>query len=135
MPKQSRAALEGSHLWVGSVVIDCADLPRMIAFWSEALHYIPRDPPEADGVVLKDPKGQGPNVSLYRSDEGPFDDYRLHLDLYASDSDREVERLVRLGATVVRPGEAGHDFVTLADPDGNLFDVIDKRGWLPGQRV
>jgi len=122
-------------LWIGSIVLDCTDLARMMAFWREALHYVPREPPEPDGVVLKDPDGQGPNLTLNRSSEGPLDDYRLHLDLYASEPERQVERLLRLGARLVRPAEAGEDFVTLSDPDGNLFDVIDKRGWALGRRA
>ena len=126
--------MERNGIWVGSIVIDCSDLEKMIAFWQEALHYVPRDPPEDDGVVLKDPSGAGPNLSLNRTSEAPLDDYRLHLDLYSADPDAEVARLVRLGATVRRPAEKGADFVTLADPDGNLFDVIDKRGWSFGRR-
>ena len=125
------------ELWVGSIVIDCTNLPKMITFWQAALHYVPRDPPEEDGVVLKDPAGRGPNISLNRSSEGPLDDYRLHLDLYSSDPESEVARLLALGATLNRPAVPGEeeDFVTFADPDGNLFDVIDKRGWSFGQRA
>jgi len=133
--RERRPTTERSKSWIGSIVVDCTDLPRMIAFWREALHYVPREPPEADGVVLKDPEGRGPNLSLNRTSEGPLDDYRLHLDLYSSDPEREVERLLRLGATLNRPAEQGHDFVTLADPDGNLFDVIDKTDWSFGRRV
>jgi hypothetical protein len=123
------------RIWVGSVVIDCTDLPKMMDFWQAALHYVPRDPPTEGGVVLKDPAGVGPNLSLYHTDEGPLEDYRLHLDLYSSDPEREVERLLRLGATLKRPAETGSDFVTLADPDGNLFDVIDKKAWEFGRRA
>ncbi len=125
---------ENGRIWVGSIVVDCSDLPRMLAFWQEALHYVPRDPPEADGVVLKDPKGRGPNLCLSRTTEGPLDDYRIHLDLYSSEPESEVERLLHLGATLERPADETHDFATLADPDGNLFDVIDKKGWRFGQR-
>lgn len=121
--------------WIGSIVIDCSDLERMLAFWQAALNYVPRDPPEPDGVVLKDPRGVGPNVSLYRTDERPLTDYRLHLDLYASDPLREVERLVHLGARVLAPSTVERDFATLADPDGNPFDVIDKKGWRFGRRA
>jgi len=121
--------------WVGSIVIDCTHLSRMIEFWQEALHYLPRDPPDEEGVVLKDPAGRGPNLSLNRTREGPLRDYRIHLDLYSSDPEREVVRLLALGATLERKAEEGHDFVTLADPDGNLFDVIDKRGWEFGRRA
>jgi Glyoxalase-like domain len=122
-------------LWVGSVVIDCHDLDRMILFWRVALGYVPREPPTDDGVVLADPREVGPNVTLSRSDEGPLEDYRLHLDLYSSTPEAEVDRLVALGATVRRRAEPGEDFVTLADPDGNQFDVIDKRGWAFGRRA
>ena len=135
MSNERKLTAVNGKIWIGAIVIDCDDLPRMIAFWQEALHYIPRDPPDATGVVLKDPEGRGPNLSLNLTSEGPLDDYRLHLDLYSSDPEGEVERLLRLGATLNRPAEKGHDFVTLADPDGNLFDVIDKKGWSYGRRV
>jgi hypothetical protein len=120
-------------MWVGSIVIDCSDLPRMMAFWQEALGYVPRDPPEEDGVVLMDPSGRGPNVSLNLTPESPLADCRIHLDLYSSQPEEDVQRLIRLGATLKSAAETGRDFVTLADPDGNLFDVIDKRGWSYGR--
>jgi len=107
----------------------------MIAFWQGALGYVPRDPPKEDGVILRDPVGAGPNLCLHRTDEGRLEDYRIHLDLYSSNAGSEVSRLLRLGATLNRPAEKGHDYVTLADPDGNLFDVIDKRGWSFGRRA
>ena len=50
---------------------------------------------------------------------------RLHLDLYAENREREVARLVEIGAVRYpwryRPGD---DFVVLADPDDNLFCVV-----------
>jgi hypothetical protein len=92
--------MERSKIWIGSIVVDCTDFPRMMAFWQEALHYVPRESPEKDSVVLKDPEGQGPNLSLNQTSEGPLDDYRLHLDLYTADPEGEVERLIRLGATL-----------------------------------
>jgi hypothetical protein len=112
----------------------------MIEFWSEALHYIPRDAPQPDGVILRDPKGRGPNLNLNLPSEGPLKEYRLHMDLYAPDPAAEVERLVRLGATLKRAPEQASDFVTLADPDGNLFDLIDinwpdqSKDWWFGKR-
>jgi hypothetical protein len=33
-------------MYVGSVVIDCNDFAAMYAFWTTALRYVPRDPPE-----------------------------------------------------------------------------------------
>ena len=133
--RAKKARAPAPALWLGSIVIDCTDFPRMVAFWQGALRYVPRDPPESDRVILKDPAGFGPNIALHRTKEQPLDDYRLHLDLYSFDPHAEVKRLVELGAQVRRPARPGEDFITLADPDGNLFDVIDKKGWAFGRRV
>jgi len=54
---------------------------------------------------------------------------RLHLDLYTNDKENEVERLVEIGATRYpwryRPND---DFIVLADPDDNLFCVVQVTG-------
>ena len=51
-------------LKIGSVVINCKDFDRTVAFWKEALHLVPRDPAEREFTVLRDPGGAGPNVSV-----------------------------------------------------------------------
>jgi hypothetical protein len=117
--------MEDDTVRIGSIVIDCDDFPRVMKFWQEALGYVPKRPPEDGWVILRDPKGRGPNVSINRSSEGPLDEYRLHLDLYTPDQKGEVERLLGLGATLKRSPEPGEDFVVLADPDGHLFCVVD----------
>ncbi len=52
---------------------------------------------------------------------------RIHLDVVPMDQtrDEEVERLLRLGATLVddRRADDGTGWVVLADPDGNEFCV------------
>jgi hypothetical protein len=113
---------------VGSVVIDCNDFEGMSVFWQEALRYVPREPAEDGWVVLCDPEGLGVNVALQGVPEPRVGKNRLHLDLYAADPESDVERLLAIGATRhPREPEPGEDFVVLVDPEGNLFDVIDKR--------
>ena len=53
---------------------------------------------------------------------------RFHIDFAAGGNlDAETERLVGLGATVVaKVAENGIRFTTLADPEGNKFDVTDE---------
>jgi catechol 2,3-dioxygenase-like lactoylglutathione lyase family enzyme len=113
---------------VGAVVIHCKDFEVMFAFWREALRYVPREAPEPDWVVLRDPQGIGVNVSIGQVEELGPNNNNLHLDLYADHPETEIERLLGLGAKrrdrVVEPGE---DFVVLEDPEGNLFCVVDKR--------
>ncbi len=111
-------------LKIGSVVINCQDFDRTVAFWKEALHLVPRDPAEREFTVLRDPGGAGPNVSVQDTDELKFGRNRMHLDLYATDQEAEVERLVKLGATIQRPAQEGQDFVILGDPEGKLFCVV-----------
>ena len=111
---------------IGSIVIRCRELEKMLRFWQEALHYVPKEPPKGGWVILRDPSGRGPHVSLDHVDEKRVGRRsRLHLDLYTEDQAREVERLVGLGATRYPwRYEPGADFVVLADPDDNLFCVI-----------
>jgi catechol 2,3-dioxygenase-like lactoylglutathione lyase family enzyme len=111
-------------LYVGSTVINVADVERGIAFWSSALGYVVRhaDPTFA---VLTDPRRRWSNVSLQLSHEPKLGRNRLHLDLYTADQAGEAARLERLGAT--RPPwdyPPDADFIVLADPDGNEFCVI-----------
>src|SRR6266849_3791895 len=97
----------------------------MLSFWQEALHYVPREPARGGWVVLRDPQGGMPNLSLNQVPTKRTRRSRLHLDLYTNNQEAEVERLVKIGATRYpwryRPGA---DFVVLEDPDGNLFCVI-----------
>ena len=113
---------------VGSIVIRVDDLQRQAAVWAAALDYVPRDGPSEDDFVLLRPRdGVGPNVSLDRVRSTVHVPPRIHLDLYADDQAREVERLIALGASEVhwdkRPPDA--DYVILADPEGNRFCVVD----------
>ncbi len=115
-------------LRIGSIVVNVSDVPRAMAFWTQALGYEPRYEPEPDWVILQPIDGDGPNLSLNLGESRPEPFPHIHLDLYAPDQGVEVERLLELGASRVEdwpyPDEP-HDFVVLADPDGNRFCVID----------
>jgi hypothetical protein len=116
---------------IGSIVVRCVRFDELLAFWQEALGYVPREPPRDGWVVLTHPTGGGPNVSLERvvaDDLPPLGDIsRVHLDLYAADQEAEVDRLLGLGATRYdREYGPDDDFVVLVDPDGNRFCVVAK---------
>src|ERR1700761_4415395 len=83
---------------IGAIVIHCYEFDRMLEFWSSALHYVPREPPSGGWVVLTDPQKRGPNVSLQERDHPKASRSWLHLDLYTDNRDREVDRLLGLGA-------------------------------------
>lgn len=121
--------------WVGSIVIDCKKWERMIDFWKEALGYEFVRPKSDDWALLYDPQTKGPNLAFQKDPDGPGPVYWFHFDLYSSDMEGEVQRLLGLGATLVQPAREGFDWVTLVDPDGNPFDVIDTRRFKFGQRT
>jgi len=121
-------------VYIGSIVVWVADVPRAAAFWAGALGYVVRGrddavvDPEASWVVLTDPRRRWANLSLQRSKEPKKGRNRLHLDLYTQDRQAEVARLEALGATrLPRNYDPGDDFVVLADPDGNEFCVVQSR--------
>jgi len=120
-------------LILGSIVIRATDLDTQIAFWTQALDYLVRDPMDEDFVLLHPRSGPGPNLALDLHPSERVLPPRIHLDLYAEDQLAEVQRLTELGATEIpwpdKPADA--DYVVMEDPEGNRFCVIDSRDW-PG---
>ena len=111
---------------LGSVVINCADLELMTAFWAAALDLKPG--PVGEGGTFRVLGGPGVNVSLQVSGAPVSARDQMHLDLYTDDQQHEVERLVGLGARFVRhvDDDPDDDWVVLADPEDNLFCVCTK---------
>ena len=115
---------------IGSIVIRVDDLRRQLDFWTAALDYLPRRGGDPDFVILQPRDGHGPNISLDHVPSTAQVPPRIHLDLYSKEQERDVERLLGLGASRVewsgRPADA--DYVILADPEGNRFCVVDTAG-------
>ncbi|MGN9908650.1 VOC family protein [Phytohabitans sp. LJ34] len=104
---------------LGSVVINCADLERMTAFWAAALHLDP-----APGDRFRVLRGTAVNVSLQVALTRVSARDQMHFDLYTDDQAGEVRRLRELGATFVRHhDDPDDDYVVLTDPEGNEFCV------------
>ncbi|MBB4688287.1 VOC family protein [Amycolatopsis jiangsuensis] len=117
-------------LRLGFPVIGVTDVERAVRFWTEALD-LAATPEWATETwrTLVSPGGERA-LALMHSASPAQPRPRLHLDLLVdstAEQRAEVERLVRLGAREVDwdsyPPEP--DFVVLADPDGNLFCVVD----------
>jgi Glyoxalase-like domain len=112
---------------IGSIVIHCYKFDRMVEFWQKALHYVPRNPAQDGGVVLCDPTQQGPSLSFQAGDcRAPHRSW-IHVDLYSSNRDSGVERLLALGARRYPwRYSSDADFVVLEDSNGNLFCVVQR---------
>ncbi len=113
-------------LRIGSIVWGVNDVASALRFWSEALGYRPRYEPDDDWVILEPVTGYGVQLALQQVKAAAAERRRHHLDLYARDQAAEVARLEGLGATRVEwRYEQDADYVVMADPDGNLFCVIE----------
>jgi Glyoxalase-like domain len=120
-----------------ALAVDCADPNGLARFWCSVLDYEVQD--EDDGVVAIGsplvPEGKDhlgpvpPTLTFAHVPEGKTVKNRLHLDVNPTDrsQDEEIARLVGLGATVVNDNRPEFGWVTLADPEGNEFDVLADR--------
>jgi catechol 2,3-dioxygenase-like lactoylglutathione lyase family enzyme len=114
-------------LRIGSIVIHCHQFDQLVDFWQKALGYVPREPASDGWCVLRDPGGNGPNLSFQGRHTQRRSRNWIHLDLYADDQAKEVARLEALGARRYPwRYRADADFIVLEDPESNLFCVIQK---------
>jgi hypothetical protein len=119
------------------LAIDCADPSGLARFWCSVLDYEVQD--EDDGYVAigspmvlegKNRPGPVPPVLTFAHvPEGKTVKNRVHLDVNPTDrsQDEEIVRLIGLGATVLNDNRPEFGWVTLADPEGNEFDVLADR--------
>ncbi|MFJ6052613.1 VOC family protein [Streptomyces sp. NPDC092307] len=112
---------------VQNVAIDCSDAYELARFWSEVtgrpLHPEVR-PGDQETVVML---AEGPLLYFNQVPEPKTVKNRIHLCLRPTTSrEEEVERLLKLGATLVvdRRQPDGAGWAVLADPEGNEFCVL-----------
>jgi catechol 2,3-dioxygenase-like lactoylglutathione lyase family enzyme len=118
-------------LKLGIPVVGVTDLPRAVAFWTKALDLVAGNEWKSETwCTLNHADGSGRVLGLLRSESPAQQHPRIHLDLFvetAEEQQTEVRRLIAIGAQAVDwdlyPPEP--DFVVLADPDGNIFCVVD----------
>jgi len=105
------------------LAFDAANAGDLAEFWAYATGGKVEDGASHDEAVVSG--SDFPQLVFHRVPEGKTAKNRLHLDLIASDYDSEVARLVGLGASSLNElTSGGARWSTLADPEGNEFDVI-----------
>jgi hypothetical protein len=111
---------------VFGVSYDAADAKVAASFWAAALSRSVGDGADAYSAVVEtaDP-ASGPRIGFRRVPEPKTVKNRMHFDLITPDFPSELERLFALGATKLNEVRDGAHWVTLADPEGNEFDLIE----------
>ncbi|MDT4914760.1 MAG: hypothetical protein QOC66_3888 [Pseudonocardiales bacterium] len=109
------------------ISFDTHDAALVARFWAETLgRHVAEGADARNAVVPPDAVATtGPRLAFHQVPESKTLKNRVHLDLTTTDLEPETVRLQRLGATIVRDvSENGNHWITLADPEGNEFDLI-----------
>ena len=108
---------------VGSVMVDCNDLERVVGFWREILGLEERM--RFPGYVfLGRMSPKGPRLAFQQVPEPKTVKNRVHLDLGAADPEAFITRATGLGATRLADHDlTGIHWTVMADPEGNEFCV------------
>jgi predicted enzyme related to lactoylglutathione lyase len=109
---------------VVAISIDTADAAKLADFWSDLLGVGVGEgaTPQSASIPASD---SSPQLLFHQVPEGKSVKNRLHLDLLSNDFEPELNRILELGATRLNElRRAGAHWVTLADPEGNEFDLI-----------
>lgn len=120
---------------IRDVIADCRHPASLTRFWAAVLdgydvapyddaelarlREMGIDDVEDDPTVLVEAPGVFSRFFFQRVDESKAVKNRWHLDLVADDPDAEFTRLLALGATVVADRRQSHNWITMADPEGN----------------
>ncbi|WP_407547634.1 VOC family protein [Streptomyces sp. Pv4-95] len=112
---------------VQNVAIDCADAYELARFWSRVTGrpVNPEDKPGDRETQVQ--LAEGPALYFNQVPESKKVKNRIHLCLRPETArEREVERLLGLGATLVTDhrNSDGSGWAVLADPEGNEFCVL-----------
>jgi Glyoxalase-like domain len=109
-------------LRLANVTFDCAHPPTVAAFWSAALDR-PLDPDPTDHFAsIGQGADNGPAWYFIHVPEPRSVKNRVHVDLVADDREKEIARLLALGATRGPDhSEYGHTWTVMSDPESNEF--------------
>ncbi|MFI5715099.1 VOC family protein [Nocardia sp. NPDC051750] len=109
---------------IACTTFDCTDAAALAGFYAQLLdHPVDADASEFFATVGRG-SGMTPPLMFLKVPERTPGKNSVHLDMMATDLSAEVERAVALGAKHIGDfDEYGLQWATLADPEGNLFDI------------
>ena len=108
--------------------LDCADLERMVAFYTAAFGYERKGTAGSTyASAAPEAGGDGPKLVFQRVPEAKSVKNRMHLDVIVDDIEAEAARYVALGATrVEKISEFGCTWIVMHDPEGNELCLCDS---------
>jgi hypothetical protein len=113
-----------------AVTFDCADAARVAGFWSLVLDRPLDGGGSAEFASIgMEPAESGPTGGavwmFHQVPESKAAKNRVHVDLLSDNRDKAVAHALDHGAQRLGDfDEGGYQWTTLADPEGNEFDIV-----------
>ncbi|MEV6388094.1 VOC family protein [Nocardia xishanensis] len=111
-------------LSIANVTFDCENAGALAGFWAELLELPVDEEASEFFATVGRASGRSPVLMFIQVPDKTPGKNVVHLDLHAPQWREQVERAVALGAKHIADfDEYGQQWTTLADPEGNLFDI------------
>lgn len=110
---------------VDTIMVDCNDIETMAGFWSTVLGLTEKT--RLPGYVWLSPvSARGPSLAFQQVPEPRQGKNRIHLDISTDDPETFIAEVEALGGSRFEEHEiSGFHWNVLADPEGNLFCVLE----------
>lgn len=109
---------------LSSVVVNCVDLEREVAFWRALLGVAEHQRVDGFFVWLEPQQPGGVKLAFQKVTDPTPGRRRLHLDLGVADIGATATRIAELGGRHLEDHEiAGFVWKVMADPEGNEFCI------------
>lgn len=113
-------------LRLSHVTFACDDPQRLAEFWAELLHYNAEE--RGESWAASDPTYGGVELFFNRMAKSPTIELPIHLDINVPDRESELERLLGMGARLVRTksdliGDVSEEWTVMRDLEGNGFCI------------
>jgi Glyoxalase-like domain len=108
------------------IIIDAGDPAALGRWWQDALGWVVVND-DTEEFEIRPAPDRTPGLLFVRAPDAKTVKNRLHLDFRPDHHDKEVERMIGLGAVRADVGQGEQSWVVLADPEGNEFCILRAR--------
>jgi hypothetical protein len=123
------APFAGAPDRLGAICVDANDIDLQVEFWTAASGWAVEARWDT-GAALRHPSGRGPALTMGPPVAPKHGKARIHLDIAPPRGgaiERELDRLIALGATECDIGQGDVEWSVLQDPEGNEFCILTAR--------
>ncbi len=123
--------MDSQNLRIQCLTIDCKNPRALAEFWAKVLGWEVTHENVNESYLERSVNGEispdYPDILFLRTNDEKVIKNRLHLDLRPNNQEKEVNRVLSLGAKKIEIGQSSDSsttWVVMADPEGNEFCIL-----------